>query len=147
LKAAPILEVAAKRVIAALAHRIDPRDRLIDAVTAWEALFGGRQEATLRVSGSIAWLLEPHDQDARQALQARAKRIYDCRSRVVHGDIVDAQTVYTESEGAIELAVAAMRRLLEGRPDLIPMKSSARSDRLLFEGAAKLTPPDLPTGQ
>src|ERR1700692_2520225 len=70
LKDAPILEVAAKRVIAALAHRVDPRDRLIDAVTAWEALFGGREEATLRVSGSIAWLLEPHDQNARQALQA-----------------------------------------------------------------------------
>jgi Apea-like HEPN len=135
------LEVAAKRLIAALAHRIDPADRLIDAVTAWEALFGGRHEASLRVSGSIAWLLEPYDRTARQQLQDEAKGIYDLRSRVVHGDDPELQKVHAASLRATALAVAAMSRILEGRPELIPLNSSSRSASLLFDGSTELTPP------
>jgi PAS domain-containing protein len=135
------LEVAAKRLIAALAHRIDPADRLIDAVTAWEALFGGSHEASLRVSGSIAWLLEPNDPVARQRLQEEAKGIYDLRSRVVHGDDPELQKVHAASYRATDIAVTAVSRIVEGRPELIPLNSASRSARLLFEGSVKLTPP------
>jgi hypothetical protein len=137
----PRLDVVARRLIAALAHRIDPADRLIDAVTAWEALFGGRQEATLRVSGSIAWLLEPANASARQLLRDEASGIYDLRSKVVHGETVDVQKVYSASARATELGIASLRRILEGRPELIALESTDRSRRLLFEGPVALTPP------
>jgi hypothetical protein len=137
----PTLEVAGRRLIAALAHRIDPADRLIDAVTAWEALFGGQQEATLRVSGSIGWLLESHRPPARLELQREASEIYGLRSKVVHGKVVSREKVHAAADRATQLAEQSLRRILEGRPDLIPLESEERSRRLLFEGSVLLTPP------
>lgn len=53
----------------AASFRSDPGDRLIDAVIGWENLYAsGQGESTFRISGALAWLLEP-DASAREALQ------------------------------------------------------------------------------
>jgi len=128
----PRLEVAARRIIAALSQRLDPADRLIDAVIAWESLFGADQEATLRVTGSLSWLLEPNSPTNREALRLETARIYGLRSRVVHGRQEDPIEVSTASLRATEVAIIALAALLERRPELIPIDSVDRSKRLLL---------------
>jgi hypothetical protein len=126
------LEVAMRRLVSALSQRIDPADRLIDAVTAWESLFSAEQEASLRVTAAIAWLLEPESEPKRDALQSEANRIYGLRSSVVHGRARDETEVYEGGWRATEIAIQALARLLEGRPELIPVDSVDRSRRLLL---------------
>ncbi len=126
------LDVAARRVIAALSQRIDPADRLIDAVIALESLFGADQDATLRVAGSLAWLLAPDDPAGRETLRAELTRIYALRSRVVHGRDEDPLDVSAAADRAVEVAAAALAVLLERRHDLVPIDSTERSKRLLL---------------
>jgi hypothetical protein len=128
----PRLEVAARRVIAALSQRLDPADRLIDAVIAWESLFGADQEATLRVTGSLSWLLEPDSPTNRETLRLETARIYGLRSRVVHGRQEDPIEVSNASMRATEVAIIALAALMERRPELIPIDSVDRSKRLLL---------------
>jgi hypothetical protein len=130
-KYSPRLEVAARRIIAAFSQRLDPADRLIDAVTAWESMFSADQEAALRVTASIAWLLEL-DAGARDTLQRELNGIYKLRSSVVHGRKVDPVEVYNASRRASEVAIEALAGLLEQRPELIPDDPSVRSRRLLL---------------
>jgi hypothetical protein len=128
----PRLEVAARRVIAGLSQRLDPADRLIDAVIAWESLFGADQEATLRVTGSLSWLLESDIPTNREVLRLETARIYGLRSRVVHGRQEDPIAVSSASTRATEVAIIALAALLERRPDLIKLDSGERSRRLLL---------------
>lgn len=128
----PRLEVAARRITAALSQRLDPSDRLIDAVIAWESLFGADQEATLRVTGSLSWLLEPDSPNDREMLRLETARIYGLRSRVVHGRQEDPIEVSNASMRATEVAITALAALLERRPDLVPVESAERSKRLLL---------------
>jgi hypothetical protein len=139
----PKLDVAARRINAALSHRIDPADRLIDAVTAWESLFSSEQDATLRVTGSLAWLLEPTNPTARDERHAEAAKIYGLRSAVVHGRDPNPEEVHSASLRATELAVLAVANLLNVRPDLIRLDSKDRSRRLLLglPEAAKASEP------
>jgi hypothetical protein len=126
------LDVAARRVIVALSQRLDPNDRLIDAVIAWENLFGAREDATLRVTGSIAWLLEPDRPEEREQLRHELGAIYGLRSRVVHGGREDPEKVWTASFRATEIAIATLQALFERRPELIPVDSIERSKRLML---------------
>jgi len=126
------LEVGSRRVIAALSQRIDPSDRLIDAVTAWESLFSADQDASLRVTGSLAWLLKPNTTAEREALQQELAGIYRLRSQVVHGRAAEPITVSAASLRATEVAVLALAGLLKDRPELIPIDSVDRSRRLLL---------------
>jgi len=128
----PRLEVASRRVIAALSQRLDPADRLIDAVTAWESLFSADQDASLRVTGSLAWLLKPGSTPEREALQREMALIYRLRSQVVHGRTTDPVIVSASSLRATELAVLALAGLLQNRPELLPIDSVVRSRRLLL---------------
>jgi len=128
----PKLDVAARRITTALSHRIDPADRPIDAVTAWESLFSSQQDATLRVTGAIAWLLEPVNSSARDECHAEMTKIYGWRSAVVHGGEPKPEIVHSASLRATEIAILAVGNLLTVRPELIPLKSKDRSRRLLL---------------
>ena len=55
---APSIDIAARRVVSALAHRVDRSDALIDAVMAWENLVGAETEVTFRVTAAIVKILE-----------------------------------------------------------------------------------------
>ena len=79
------LKVAITRTLKALTERLDPSDRLIDAVIAWEALFGASTENTLRVSASLARLLYPAGGE-RESKQKDYKEIYSARSDIVHAN-------------------------------------------------------------
>lgn len=134
----PHVQIALHRTLSAIATRSDSIDSLIDAVTAWENLFGsGAGELTLRISASIAWLLGSTVQE-RQEHQAKVRDIYNRRSKVLHGDFDpsgDSSTAEMSNE-AIELSLAVWRTLLTARTDLLDdiKKSSVRSALLLTGG-------------
>ena len=77
-----------RRLLKAAGERDDPIDVLVDAVVAWENLFGSKTESTFRVTAAVATLLEPSDKEQRDVLQKELSGIYDRRSRLVHGDPV-----------------------------------------------------------
>jgi Apea-like HEPN len=125
------LGVAARRILRAVTGRIDIEDRLIDAVTSWEALVGTGTETTFRVTAALAFLLaEPGA--ARRIIATRLRKTYGLRSRVVHGAVVNPAELDAAARSAVGDAISAFKRLLTERDDLVEMESEARSDRLLF---------------
>jgi hypothetical protein len=126
------LGVAPQRLMRACAERSDASDSLVDAVIAWEALFGTDTEVTFRVSGALARLLRREGEDRRK-LRTRLSDIYRLRSKIVHGVEVDQQEIARAGKDAIRFATDALRVLIADRPDLIPLTSSERSTAILME--------------
>jgi hypothetical protein len=114
------IEVAVRRTIRAAVERADPSDALVDAVIAWENLVGSRQgEPTLRISASLAWLLE-ETPSSRRTRQTALKKLYELRSDVVHGNRpLGGSEAAQASRDARAVAVEALRRLFRDRPELL----------------------------
>jgi hypothetical protein len=133
-KRTPSIDVAISRTLRAATERQDQADALLDAVIAWENLVGSKQgEPTLRISTSLAWLLEV-DATSRGKTRDRIKKLYDLRSDVVHGKKVSVQKIAEESGDAVRLAVRALRTLFQDRPELLAdcKDSTERSNRLML---------------
>lgn len=128
----PSIRIAGRRLLTALTERSDPTDAFVDALVAWESLFGTGTEVSFRVSAALAALLEPVDMDARRAVYKELKRLYGLRSRLVHGsaDLAPSEAE-THRRRACEVALQATQRVLK-TATLAPMKAEERSDRLLF---------------
>lgn len=100
--------VARSRVVSAVL-RPAAEDALIDAVVAWEALFGDTGgELRFRIAASIAWLLGPSPAE-RQALFKLGRDIYDYRSKIVHG--ARSRPHHQVLEHAAEATDTALRAL------------------------------------
>ena len=127
------IEIGKRRALLAAAERSMPEDVLIDAIMVWENLVGAPSETTFRVTAAMAHLLRP-DLAGRRELVAEAKKIYEMRSRVVHG----ARTLTPKQAQiplrALALAIDLLRAVIGRRPDLLSeADASARSNRLLLE--------------
>jgi len=135
------IEVSIRRFISAVTQRKDPVDGLVDAAIVWENLFGTRQgEATLRISASLAWLLE--DTPAkREARYGQIAKLYGVRSDVVHGNrFVPSEEAAEANRIAIEATAAALRVLFSARQDLLGLDGGgARSRQLLLGREAPLS--------
>lgn len=131
----PTIGVAIRRMLAAVTERRTPEDILVDAVIVWENLFGASTETTLRVSSSLAWLLGQGAED-RKAKQANYKKIYDFRSRVVHGNPeVNEQKLSEYSQEAVKISIDALAVIFEKRAELLEIKSSEeRSIEIIHTG-------------
>nr|GID81974.1 hypothetical protein Ade03nite_08980 [Actinoplanes derwentensis] len=131
------VRLAATRTLRALTERRVQDDMLIDAVIAWESLFGAKTESTLRVSGALACLLYPPGAD-REAAQKRYSKIYNSRSEIVHASLTKKTTPEVIAENAREaaqVAIRALRAILDTRRDLITLDSASRGLQLLLEGS------------
>ncbi|MDI2019737.1 HEPN domain-containing protein [Paenarthrobacter nicotinovorans] len=109
------LNTGQERLLSAVNERDNPIDGFIDAVIVWENLFGAAGETTLRVCGSLAHVLEPNDADKRLALYKDAKKLYEKRSKLVHGSEqrISHADAYDHWRVSIQHAIAAWRRVLE----------------------------------
>jgi len=117
----PSIHVAVRRIRTAIRERVDAEDAVIDAVVAWENLFGhgGQTEVIFRVTTALAILLE-QDVRRRSQLRSRLSKVYGVRSTVVHGgELQPRDDLQRRKELAIKTAVAALRRLFRDRPELI----------------------------
>ncbi|WP_406862524.1 hypothetical protein ABZO31_19560 [Streptomyces sp. HUAS MG47] len=126
------LGIAPQRLLRASAERRDHLDALIDAVIVWESLLGADREITYRVSAALSKLLYAGFEE-RSEFRKRATDIYRLRSQIVHGVDVRSDKVASASRDAIRIAKRALRSLVLDRPDLIPMSSEERSNRLILE--------------
>jgi hypothetical protein len=130
---APAVDVAAGRLVSAVANRMDMSDSLIDAVMAWENLVGTPDtEVSFRVTAALAKLLES-DLTKRRALRKELADIYRIRSRVVHGGTVNPSEVTAACARAIEVAVGALRASYARGRDWLALTSGERSDAILLE--------------
>jgi hypothetical protein len=138
------LKIAMTRTLKALTERLDPSDRLIDAVIAWEALFGATNESTLRVSASLARLLHPSDAE-RESAQKNYQKIYQARSNIVHANKTKTTIAQVDEYGraAIEASLKTMRLIFATYDKLLPLESSARSTQVLLgdDWSSAATPP------
>jgi len=116
----PSIFIAVRRALSAVRERVDPEDALIDAVIACESLFGhgAESEVTFRVTSAISLLLES-EADRRPWFRSQLRKVYDSRSKVVHGGSVTPETLQEHKEIAISVAIRCLRALLEVHPHLI----------------------------
>jgi hypothetical protein len=134
----PSVQIAVQRTLSAIRERSDPQDALIDAVIAWENLFGhgGLTEVTFRVTAALALLLETEAPQRREA-RSRFGQVYSTRSKVVHGaEIDDPADLELQKETAVRTAVDALRTLFRDRPDLLPERHRGLELILGSEGAS-----------
>jgi hypothetical protein len=138
----PSIDVAVRRTLLAT-ERGDPVDGLVDAVMAWENLFGSKIEVAHRVSASLAWLISS-DVAERRTVYRDAARIYNLRSRIVHGSHVASEVCQRERLLALTFSRRAFRALFS-RTELLRnfRDGTARSESLLLGGesaGSQLTP-------
>jgi hypothetical protein len=128
------VNIALSRVLRAVGERRDPVDVLIDAVIAWENIFGSSQgESTLRVTASMARLIED-DTAERDALRGRLADIYKLRSKAVHGNGQPKDSELPLCYDALTYAIQTLRKMFRDRPDLLDHKDgTGRSLKLLLE--------------
>ncbi|MDK1347992.1 HEPN domain-containing protein [Streptomyces sp. 378] len=132
------LNIAMQRVLQAASARGDDSDGLIDALIAWENMFGASTETTFRVTASLAKLIESGAEQRREKRKELAK-IYASRSKIVHGaKEIPSHTVYEQRQEAILIACLALRMLYMHRTDLLELKSEERGIWLLLEDAPPL---------
>jgi len=131
----PAIDIAVRRVLSAAQVRTDASDRLVDAVIAWENLFGTSEgEPRLRVSSAMAWLLAD-TAAGRSDLQREVKQLYDDRSKIVHGGRFNETAISEKADRALNLALSSLRVLFRARSDVLSLPDgSARSLRLILDG-------------
>lgn len=123
------ISIAVDRILRAI-FEIEPAESLIDAVIAWENLFGSRTETAYKVTASLTVLCED-DSAKRIKFRKELDKLYGDRSRLVHGDQAGAD--FEARNRAIQIGLEAIARLIQKRPDLLELtKSSRRADRLLL---------------
>jgi hypothetical protein len=128
------LRVAAHRLVSAgLVYDKSAEDRLVDAAVAWEALFGSqdRDQLSLQLALSIAWLLASDDYAERERIFRRAKRVYGLRSKLVHGGGAKAQEVEKAADELTEWLRQAVIALVTTHSPLLHVVD--RVQRLLLQ--------------
>jgi hypothetical protein len=121
----PSIRVAVRGCLSAAHARADPADRLVDAVIVWENLFGTSEgEPRLRISAAMAWLLGQDGKDRRR-LQLELKKLYDARSKVVHGGDVSPEELGTSALSALSYAVQILKSLFRERPEVLGLGDGA----------------------
>jgi hypothetical protein len=108
-----------------VSERRRAEDVLVDAVIVWENLFGAKNDTTLRVSSSLAWLLGTSPAD-RLERQRQYKNIYQLRSDIVHGSAsIKDKVVQSSSTEAVAISIAALRKIFDEKPYLLTIDDSA----------------------
>lgn len=128
----PGASLAGARLVSAISERTSSIDSLVDTVIAWENIVGSEGgETTFRVTAALAKLIED-DPQKRTAVVQRLKKIYTDRSKAVHGVELDAQTLKSTVEAALDIGVTALQRLYKKDKEWLELDSSKRSERLLL---------------
>jgi hypothetical protein len=101
-------------VEAGATHHLSGNDRMMVAAL-WagiEALFGVSQELSFRLATYIAAVLEPRGERRLQRYRA-TKKLYDMRSKVVHGAAVQVETIRTHIAEARALLFTLLIHVIE----------------------------------
>lgn len=124
-------EIAATRLVSSVVHRENYVDSLIDAVMVWENLLGTSLEVSFRVTAALAKLLES-DVAKRRDFRKKLARVYDVRSRIIHGAVIDPVKINDARNLAVDVAIRALREFYRRGDKWMSMKSTERADTLLL---------------
>lgn len=128
------LNIGMRRLLQSVSERVDAIDGFVDAVIAWENIFGTRQETVFRVTASLAKILEPNNFPRREALLKELKKLYGERSDLIHGsNEPPAAKVFEMRNRAIRIAILTFQKLYTNRKDLLLLSSEERSAKLLLQ--------------
>lgn len=132
------VDVAVSRTLIAASERRDVGDALLDAVIAWENLFGSDDgETTTRITTSLAWLLG-RNAVQRHELEQQLRGLYRLRSKIVHGDPNTSRAdAAAKFQDAFEITLRALREVFGSRPELLSMNSRARGRVLMLNVKAE----------
>jgi Apea-like HEPN len=121
------ISISQHRLISALSECTDPVDGFIDAVIAWENLFGSRDsELSFRISTAMAKLLRDDPED-RLSMQRKIRDRYNLRSALIHGGkTIEPSLAVEERNAALEEVLACLRRLYREFPHLVNDSDRAR---------------------
>lgn len=119
-----------RRFISSSSTRSDPRDALVDAVIGLESLFGDRSDLSTTVATCAAKLCEDN-QPKRDAVFLMIKKIYDTRSKIVHGGNVKGNIIdlCLEIQKILRKVIIA---LVEEHPEKLDMAPAERARRILL---------------
>jgi hypothetical protein len=121
-----------RRLVLAATNRSDSRDRFLDAISCLEALFGGNNDTTFRISACVAKVLGGDD-PKREENYRSFKRLYGLRSHLVHMNPSGLnRETWLPSQNAIGIAIRIIRILLEEHPELSNIKESENRSRLIL---------------
>ncbi|MEI2279004.1 HEPN domain-containing protein [Paenarthrobacter ilicis] len=136
------LSVGQERILLATSERESPKDGFIDAVIAWESLFGGSGETTLRVCLALAYLFHAAEPEARYATYEKLRTMYGQRSSLVHGG--DKPPNHTKAielrDDAVQVALRAWRAVLCSKTLLACKKSPDRGLQVILGSVQDLPP-------
>ncbi|WP_405004965.1 HEPN domain-containing protein [Kitasatospora purpeofusca] len=129
------VQLALRRVLRAMSERRDPADVLIDSVIAWENLFGTKDgEPTFRITMCLATLLRD-DPEERVQLRTELGKIYNLRSKIVHGSADLKPADVPQCDASLEIAIDAIKALIDQRPDILALPDGAQRSTNLLLGA------------
>lgn len=134
------IEIAKSRLLLSVGERRNPADSLIDALICWEALFGSKEETSFKVTSSVAWILVPElDQGGRRReLYSKLSKLYDLRSRVVHGATDGApEEIWSSARHAVDISARLLWSLLTDFDELLDLNPGSRAKCVLIEGVGK----------
>jgi hypothetical protein len=126
------MDLAVRKLISAAAQRHDPADSLIDSVMIWENIVGATSETVFRVTASIAKLLRESAQE-RRSLQRELRKLYDLRSRVVHGEAVDLSSLQPAADRSLQIAVELLRCSYRRGASWLRLSSQERALSVLLD--------------
>jgi hypothetical protein len=125
------IQIPLARLNYAIHERDSVEDSIIDAITAWEGMFGGAPETTFKVVGSIAKFLKNINE--RKEFLKTLKEIYDLRSDIVHGknknSMNDENKERLRSEG-IKIGLDCLKKLMIDQ-ELLALPPAERVNKIL----------------
>ena len=133
--------IGVRHLLSAVNERENPDDRLLDAVVAWENLVGVDHQTTFRVTAALACLQSDKPQ-VYQEQQKQFSKIYNVRSRVIHGsgtaqrfEAAFSKTYgQSASEAAVTTAVKAYQATLTSHLEILDIPDSEKRNEHVLEG-------------
>lgn len=126
------IKIVLKRLNYAIHERANAEDSIIDAVTAWEAIFSGSYETTFKVTASIAKFLKPICE--RKAFLKRLKDLYKVRSDIVHGNkpgLFKRESMDSVRSDVVKIGLECLKKLID-TPTLLQMSPGERVESILI---------------
>jgi hypothetical protein len=125
------VQTSLKRLQYAIFERKNPEDAIVDAIIAWEGMFSEAFETIFKVTGSMAKFLRSGSE--RKEFYRRLKKLYDLRSKLVHGgtsDLLKKENIEDIRAEVINIGLECLMKIIHN-DRLLAMSSADRMKAIL----------------
>lgn len=120
-----------KRLQYAVFERRNPEDAIVDAIIAWEGMFGEKGETRFKLTASIAKFL--HSGSEREKQLGRLKKLYDIRCQLVHSgtsELLQKENIRDVRAEVINIGLECVIKIIKN-DRLLSMSSEKRIKAIL----------------